>query len=212
MSEKRLINLTYHSKLRYIQRVLEKEDESLAEKYLSDNNLNVSLGLWKLFSKTKLYYKNFPTNENVSVHIYIYKDILFIVSQDYSIVTLWKLKGKDARIHKNVIKKLYENMHSISKFKYESVKTGKEGDKIEYTIGKLDNILSKVRNSGEEYSISIIEEEVKLLQEELSKTIESEKSIVSKERDLKRESKDIMKSVMYGYIDEINQFYVNKDD
>lgn len=209
-----VVYVTAHARERYVQRILGIEDEKAIKKYLDENTMEVLFDVWKLFSKSKLYYKSYVDDSKRVFDIHIYRNIVFIVSPNLEMVTLWNIDeevlAKNKGIHKTVIKKLYANKLEIGRLSNKATKIGWERKAIQLSISNLKDILLKVKDLGDQSSSKLIEEKIKSLYDENALKLKESKKAVSDKNILTDENKYIIMSMVHGYIDEIVQYFNEK--
>jgi len=199
-----MISLSYHIKIRYIQRILRITDEEKTKLYLQKHNKKVSFAIWNFFSKAKVLYKHFPTHENGggTVNFYTYEDLLIITSQnnDY-MITLYHIqldydRPKNWQKIANYIKTIGAHNEEIFQKNQQKKTIDTESRKIEFALAKLNEL---IENAPSPSVSDYLQKEVTALQQEREISIEEAKKLMYEAKELKNENYKMMKDIFKGY-------------
>lgn len=182
-----MIKLTYHSKLRYVQRVLKIVNEKEAAQYLRDNYEEVTDGLMLLCANSKLVYENYiyDREQGAAQNYYIYEGIVIVTTHEGNkIITLYTswydMENEDEKTDLTVLLK-------------ELTVNNEENKNLRGMAKKKRADMAKV-----EYMIEQLEIQVEKLKEELEKKVEEGKDTKRLRQGIQKESRRIMGKIKYG--------------
>lgn len=123
------MNITNHTKLRYVQRVIGIADERESRQYLAQNEDSVLEGAKEMFEQSTYVWTGCIGGNKVS-HFHLYDDMVLVVDEPKNaVVTMFRCDfGFPPTINKQTIKSL---MSEISKLREKRIKRGqKVGDEV----------------------------------------------------------------------------------
>lgn len=178
--------LTEHAKMRYAQRVLGIESEEDALQYSRDNEVEVSYGLWSMYSKATMLFENYTydVERDATGNVLIYKDIIIITSNhpQFKFITLWKSDTADTgRLEtQGFIKELNINKHETQSIK-------KRFTKLDRDIKYIDHSLEELNKQYEFLELKRIE---------INKEFELSHQ---KRKDIKAQNRRIVRHLTHGF-------------
>lgn len=177
-----MIKLTYHSKMRCIQRVfgIEKHKSTV---FLFENEDKVSFELWRMLSESKLIYENFSYDNSTVNNYYLYEDYILITDHPSKIlITLYKLKF---------------NVEDIA----DTYLLNKHINSIYYNKNQIKHLRSRkssqdLCSKSIELSIESLKAQINSLEIDLDESVEKARSFKRGEGSLKLENENIMRNII----------------
>lgn len=176
-----------HALLRFVQRVVEIEDESEALKYIEVYKYEVYYELLKLINESDVLFHRFSIDGEGKSYKYLIKgDILIIISPAKNVVvSLYDIKvdsNEEANSEKvrEYTKRIKRNKDAILKKESKKNENDMESRKLEYIIEHK-------------------ERELEQLKSELNCSIDISKHIAAETKNLRHESRALMRKIMFGF-------------
>jgi predicted CopG family antitoxin len=182
-----MIQLTYHIQQRYVQRIMNIQNEEEARYYLAVNNADVIKKVYELFRASRFIGRApYEKTNNTICDFYITDEHVLLIVEHHTqtAVTLYPVKIKEKTIENSDEINRYLKQIAISDNRYGELNRIKEST----------DLLSR----NIEYAIERKKAELETLEDELNKSIELSKSIKWEMTEAKRKSKDCLNRLRWG--------------
>lgn len=187
--------ITFHSKKRYVERVLLIPEEESVE-YVNRNTDRVNQQMKELVKGSSLLYTGYPVPQmnGVAVYIFMNREIILIFTNNFVLKTIWKNQYQTDFAHTvaEVRKQIDVNKDKYKILEKENKIIGRRGDQIEFAIEQLKGLSLK---SAE------IDSKIELLEKERLEQRRQGAANCQMIKGLKEENRRMVKSIMYGFIE-----------